>query len=186
MNVLNTAISGVLLLEPVVREDERGCFFETYRQDVLDALIGGAVRFVQDNRSRSRRGVLRGLHYQLPPRAQGKLVQVVDGEIYDVAVDLRRESATFGQWVGEVLSAGNRRQMWIPPGFAHGFYVLSAQAEVFYKTSDYYSPAHERCIAWDDPELAIAWPLAGMPLMSPRDRSAQTFREGIAEMGRGS
>lgn len=177
MNVLTTAISGLLLLEPVIRADERGWFCETYRQDILDRLADGELRFVQDNRSRSRRGVLRGLHYQVSPHAQGKLVEVVDGEIFDVAVDLRRASPTFGRWVGAKLGAENRRQLWIPPGFAHGFYVLSEQAEIFYKTSDYYSPAHERCIAWNDPDLAIAWPLAGMPLLSPRDAAGSAFRD---------
>ena len=166
------ALAGVLVLEPEVHADERGFFFESYNAREFERATGLAgVVFVQDNYSRSRSGVLRGLHYQLPPRAQGKLVRVVRGAIYDVAVDLRRSSPTFGRWLGVELSEGNRRQLWIPPGFAHGFVALSELADVLYKTTDYYSPAHERCVRWDDPSLAIAWPLAADPILSAKDRS---------------
>ena len=169
MNVTRLAIPDVLLLEPKVFGDARGFFYESFNQQAFAAATGCDVTFVQDNHSRSARGVLRGLHYQLPPKAQGKLVRVVAGEVFDVAVDIRHASPTFGRWVGEFLSADNKRQLWIPPGFAHGFMVLSESAEFLYKTTDYYAPALERCIQWDDPELAIDWPAGFAPLLSAKD-----------------
>lgn len=169
MKAIATALDGVLILEPRVFEDARGCFFESWNACTFAELTGVAAEFVQDNHSVSQRGVLRGLHYQLPPMAQGKLVRVVQGAVFDVVVDLRRHSPSFGLWDGIELSAANRRELWIPPGFAHGFLSLADDSIVLYKTTAYYSPAHERCIRWDDAELAIAWPLAGAPLLSPRD-----------------
>ncbi|MEJ5348609.1 MAG: dTDP-4-dehydrorhamnose 3,5-epimerase [Desulfosoma sp.] len=170
MRRVPTDIPEVLIFEPRVFEDERGFFFESYNRITLEAL-GVEEDFVQDNHSRSRRGVLRGLHYQMDPRAQGKLVRVVVGEIFDVAVDLRRSSPTFGRWVGVHLSAENKRQIYIPKGFAHGFLALSPWAEVCYKTSDYYSPEHERCLLWNDASLNITWPLhpGQEPILSPKD-----------------
>jgi dTDP-4-dehydrorhamnose 3,5-epimerase len=164
------AIPDVVLLTPKVFGDERGFFFESFNAATFAAATGADVTFVQDNHSKSERGVLRGLHYQLPPMAQGKLVRVVQGEVFDVAVDVRRGSPTFGQWVGEVLSADNKRQLWIPAGFAHGFLTLSDTAEFIYKTTAPYSPGHERCIAWDDPAIGVRWPLAGAPVLSEKDR----------------
>lgn len=169
MQATRLAIPDVVLLAPKTFGDERGFFFESFNRRAFEEATGLAPDFVQDNHSRSVKGVLRGLHYQLPPKAQGKLVRVVVGEVFDVAVDIRRNSPTFGKWVGEVLSAENKRQMWIPPGFAHGFLTLSDMAEFLYKTTDYYSPEHERCIAWNDPDLAIAWPLHGVPQLSGKD-----------------
>ena len=169
MKVTPLAIPDVILIEPKVFGDERGFFFESFNQQAFNCATGLDVYFVQDNHSKSARNVLRGLHYQLPPKAQGKLVRVVAGEVFDVAVDIRKGSRTFGQWVGEVLSAENKRQMWIPPGFAHGFVVLSETAEFLYKTTDYYAPECERGILWSDPELAIEWPLAGEPVLSAKD-----------------
>ncbi|ANF87599.1 dTDP-4-dehydrorhamnose 3,5-epimerase [Pseudomonas antarctica] len=166
------AISDVVLIEPRVFGDERGFFFESFNQEQFESAIGRSVKFVQDNHSRSVRNVLRGLHYQVR-QPQGKLVRVVSGEIFDVAVDIRKGSATFGQWVGEVLSAENKRQLWIPEGFAHGFVVLSESAELLYKSTDYYAPAHERCLAWDDPSLAIKWPIDGTPTLSEKDTKGQ-------------
>lgn len=166
------AISDVVLIEPRVFGDERGFFFESFNQEQFESAIGRSVKFVQDNHSRSVRNVLRGLHYQVR-QPQGKLVRVVSGEIFDVAVDIRKGSATFGQWVGEVLSAENKRQLWIPEGFAHGFVVLSESAELLYKSTDYYAPTHERCIAWDDPSLAIEWPIDGTPTLSEKDTKGQ-------------
>jgi dTDP-4-dehydrorhamnose 3,5-epimerase len=178
MNARRLALPEVLLLEPTVFGDERGFFLESYHQRGFEAATGLDPAFVQDNHSRSARGVLRGLHYQLPPRAQGKLVRVTAGSVFDVAVDLRRGSASFGQWAGECLSAENHRQMWIPAGFAHGFLVLSDAADFLYKTTDYYSPEHERVVAWDDPDLGIAWPLDGLqPIVSGRDRQARRLRD---------
>lgn len=162
MDVRRTAIPEVLVVEPKVFGDARGFFFESWSQRAFDAAVGRAVTFVQDNHSRSARGVLRGLHYQLP-HPQGKLVRVAQGEVFDVAVDLRRGSPTFGRWVGERLSADNRRQLWIPEGFAHGFVVLSESAEFLYKATDYYHPEAEHCVRWDDPALAVAWPDPGVP-----------------------
>lgn len=175
MNVAPTAIPDVLVIEPKVFGDSRGFFLESWNQRAFSAAGIRAV-FVQDNHSRSERNVLRGLHYQLQ-QAQGKLVRVIAGEIYDVAVDIRRSSPTFGRWVGVALSAGNRRMMWVPPGFAHGFLVVSGAAEVLYKATDYYAPEHERTIAWNDLELAIAWPLAGPPVLSAKDAAGTRLRD---------
>jgi dTDP-4-dehydrorhamnose 3,5-epimerase len=169
MKALATALPGVMVVEPTVFGDARGFFYESFNERALEAALGLPLRFVQDNHSRSTRGVLRGLHYQLP-RPQGKLVRVVVGAVFDVAVDLRRGSPTRGRWLGEVLSAENKRQLWIPEGFAHGFLVLSDQAEFLYKTTDYYAPEHERCIRWDDPAVGIAWPgTGGPPQVSAKD-----------------
>ena len=179
MDVRPTAIPGVLVVEPRVFGDARGFFFESFNRKGFEAALGRSVDFVQDNHSLSARGVLRGLHYQLP-RPQGKLVRVVRGEVFDVAVDLRRGSPTFGRWAGEVLSAENKRQLWIPEGFAHGFLVLSEQAEFIYKTTDYWHPEHERCIRWDDPALAIPWPLGGAtPLVSAKDARGASITEAV-------
>jgi dTDP-4-dehydrorhamnose 3,5-epimerase len=169
MKATPLAIPDVILLEPRVFGDDRGFFFESYNRQAFSEAAGVDPDFVQDNHSRSVKGVLRGLHYQLPPKAQGKLVRVVSGEVFDVAVDIRLDSATFGKWVGEVLSADNKRQMWIPPGFAHGFLTLSETAEFIYKTTDYYSPEHERCIRWDDESIGISWPLSVRPVLSVKD-----------------
>ncbi|MFZ2855865.1 MAG: dTDP-4-dehydrorhamnose 3,5-epimerase [Rhodocyclaceae bacterium] len=172
MKATPLAIADVMLLEPKVFGDDRGFFYESFNQQAFNQAIGREVRFVQDNHSKSAKNVLRGLHYQLPPKAQGKLVRVVAGEVFDVAVDIRRGSPTFGCWVGEVLSAENRRQLWIPAGLAHGFLVLSDSAEFLYKASDYYAPELERCIAWNDPALAISWRLDGPPSLSGKDAAA--------------
>ncbi|GLX16049.1 dTDP-4-dehydrorhamnose 3,5-epimerase [Pseudomonas straminea] len=176
MHIIQTAIPDVLILEPKVFGDERGFFYESFNARAFSEATGLNPNFVQDNHSRSQQGVLRGLHYQVE-QAQGKLVRVTAGEVYDVAVDLRRQSPTFGQWVGTHLSADNKRQMWVPEGFAHGFVVLSEFAEFLYKTTDYYAPAHERCIRWDDPKLAIAWPLQGEPKLSAKDQQGLSFDE---------
>jgi dTDP-4-dehydrorhamnose 3,5-epimerase len=177
MEARRTAIPDVVLLEPRVFGDARGYFYESFNRRQLEAALGRPVEFVQDNHSMSRRGVLRGLHYQLP-RPQAKLVRVVRGEVFDVAVDLRRGSPTFGRWAGEVLSAENRRQLFLPEGFAHGFLVLSDEAEFLYKTTDYWYPEHERCIRFDDPALGIAWPaLGGPPQVSAKDAAGLAFRE---------
>ncbi len=181
-----TEIPDVVVLEPRVYGDARGFFFESFNRRALEAALGRPLDFVQDNHSRSARGVLRGLHYQLP-NPQGKLVRVIHGEVFDVAVDLRRRSPTFGRWVGETLSAENKRQVWIPEGFAHGFLVLSAEAEFLYKTTDYWHPEHERCIRWDDPELAIRWPLEGAaPVVSAKDAKGTPFREAAVFEGPGA
>ncbi|MBE7419312.1 MAG: dTDP-4-dehydrorhamnose 3,5-epimerase [Ideonella sp.] len=178
MRVTPTALPGVLVLEPAVFGDERGFFFESFNQREFDAVVGRHVEFVQDNHSRSQRGVLRGLHYQLLPHAQGKLVRVVSGRVFDVAVDIRKSSPTFGRWVGTELDAGEHRQLWIPAGFAHGFLVLSESADFLYKTTDYYVPTAEAAVRWDDPTLAITWPDPGVPLrLSDRDRSAPLFAQ---------
>jgi dTDP-4-dehydrorhamnose 3,5-epimerase len=168
MNVTATAIPEVLLIEPRVFEDARGFFFESYNRQAFHAATGIDVDFVQDNHSRSARNVLRGLHYQIR-QPQGKLLRVVAGEIFDVAVDLRRSSSTFGRWIGVTLSAANRRQLWIPSGFAHGFLALAEGTELLYKATDYYAPAHERCIVWNDPAIGIDWPLSGAPELSSKD-----------------
>jgi dTDP-4-dehydrorhamnose 3,5-epimerase len=180
MKITPLSIPDVLLLEPRVFGDARGFFFESYNRETFRRLTGLDADFVQDNHSRSVRGVLRGLHYQLPPKAQGKLVRAVAGEVFDVAVDLRRQSPTFGRWVAATLSAENRRQLWIPPGFAHGFLVLSEHAEFLYKTTDYYAPELERCILWNDPTLAINWPLDGVPILSAKDGAGMAFAEATA------
>lgn len=168
MQAIRTAIPDVLIIEPKVFGDARGFFYESFNAKAFQEATGLDVPFVQDNHSKSVKGVLRGLHYQIQ-QPQGKLVRVVAGEVFDVAVDIRKNSPTFGKWVGELLSGENKRQLWIPPGFAHGFVVLSETAEFLYKTTDYYAPQFERCIAWNDPDLAISWPVAGEPLLSPKD-----------------
>lgn len=167
-------IADVLLIEPTVYGDERGFFLESFNQARFNALVGRDVTFVQDNHSKSAKGVLRGLHYQLR-QPQGKLVRVVEGEVFDVAVDMRKSSPTFGKWVGEKLSAENKRQLWIPAGFAHGFLVLSESAQFLYKTTDFYSPENERAVIWNDPALAIRWPIHTMPVLSPKDAAASTL-----------
>jgi dTDP-4-dehydrorhamnose 3,5-epimerase len=176
MKVTRTAIADVLLLEPKVFGDERGFFFESYNKRGFAEATGLELDFVQDNHSRSRRGVLRGLHYQIR-QPQGKLVRVVAGEVWDLAVDLRRSSATFGRWAGFYLSAESKRMAWIPAGFAHGFLVTSDYAEFLYKTTDYYAPEHERSIVWNDPTLAIGWPLQGIgePTVAPKDAQGALF-----------
>ncbi|UDM15957.1 dTDP-4-dehydrorhamnose 3,5-epimerase [Vogesella sp. XCS3] len=170
MNIIDTAITDVKIIEPKVFGDERGFFYESFSQRLFDEAVGHRVDFVQDNHSRSARGVLRGLHYQLPPYAQGKLVRCTVGEVFDVAVDIRRSSPTFGQWVGVHLSAENKRQLWIPAGFAHGFVTLSEHAEFLYKTTQYYAPSHDRGILWNDPAIGIAWPDAGTLQLSGKDQ----------------
>ena len=180
MRAIPTAIAEVLVIEPAVFGDARGAFFESWNRRAFSKLAGRDVDFVQDNHSVSARGVLRGLHYQLH-QPQGKLVRVVAGEVFDVVVDLRRSSPTFGRWVGETLSAQNRRMMWVPEGFAHGFLVLSDLAEFLYKTTDYYAPEHERTLLWNDPAIGVTWPLDGAPVLKPKDAagtplaSAETF-----------
>lgn len=177
MQLIPNEIPDVLTIEPRVFGDDRGFFFESYNEKQFCEKIGQDVRFVQDNHSRSQQQVLRGLHYQIQ-QTQGKLVRVIVGEIFDVAVDIRKNSPTFGQWVGEVLSAENKRQIWVPEGFAHGFYVMSPVAEVLYKTTDFYAPQHERSIRWDDPDLAIAWPLDGAtPKLSEKDQAGLAFKD---------
>ena len=175
MKITPCAIADVLLLEPRVFGDDRGFFYESFNQRAFQEATGLDLQFVQDNHSRSARHVLRGLHYQVV-QPQGKLVRVVAGEVFDVAVDIRPDSPTCGWWVGEILSAGNKRQLWVPPGLAHGFLVLSETADFLYKTTDYYAPAHERCIAWNDPLLAIDWPLNGQaPVLSAKDMAGAPF-----------
>jgi len=175
MNIFATEIPDVLIIEPRVFGDSRGFFYESFNAKLFIDKIGSIVDFVQDNHSRSAQNVLRGLHYQIQ-QPQGKLVRVVMGSVFDVAVDIRKNSTTFGQWVGCELSAENRHQLWIPPGFAHGFVVLSEFAEVLYKTTDYYAPQYERSIRWDDPDLAIAWPLNGDPILSGKDQGGSPFK----------
>ena len=175
MNVVKTGIPDVLVFEPRVFGDSRGFFFESYNDQAFSRATGLDVRFVQDNHSRSSRGVLRGLHYQVE-QPQGKLLRVIRGAIYDVAVDLRRSSPTFGKWVGVELTEKDNRQMWVPAGFAHGFLVTSETADVLYKTTDYYAPAHERCIAWNDPDLGVAWPSGASPSLSAKDSQGLPFK----------
>lgn len=172
MKVIETEISDVLVIEPQVFGDDRGFFYESYNERAFLDKVGISDHFVQDNHSRSAKNVLRGLHYQIQ-QPQGKLVRVVIGSVFDVAVDLRKSSKTFGQWVGIHLSAEKKQQLWVPAGFAHGFVVLSEYAEFLYKTTDYYAPQHERCILWDDPDLAIAWPIQGEPILSAKDRAGK-------------
>ena len=174
MKVTPTAIPEVLEIEPKVFGDARGFFFESFNQKAFAAATGMDLPFVQDNHSRSARGVLRGLHYQVK-QPQGKLVRVVRGSVFDVAVDIRKSSPTFGKWVGCELSEENQRQLWVPPGFAHGFLVLSDSADFLYKTTDYYAPEHERCVAWDDPTLAIQWPQGPAPAVSAKDAAGTSF-----------
>mgnify|MGYP000340659013 CR=1 FL=1 len=176
MNAQRLAIPDVVLIEPKVFGDDRGFFFESFNHARFEEAIGRPVQFVQDNHSRSAQHVLRGLHYQIQ-QPQGKLVRVVQGEVFDVAVDLRKSSPTFGQWVGEVLSAHNKRQLWVPEGFAHGFVVLSDTAEVLYKTTDYYAPAFERSILWNDETVAIDWPAGIQPILSAKDAQGKPFAE---------
>ena len=176
MKVSETKIPGLLMIEPQVFGDERGFFFESFNEKAFNEATGVSTSFVQDNHSKSTRGVLRGLHYQLPPKAQGKLVRVIQGEVFDVALDIRKESPTYGQWVAEILSAENKKQLWIPPGFAHGFLTLSETAEFLYKTTDYWSAEHERSIFWNDESLKIDWPLNGMqPKLAAKDAAAVAF-----------
>ncbi|WP_382163228.1 dTDP-4-dehydrorhamnose 3,5-epimerase [Hydrogenophaga sp. ANAO-22] len=176
MKATPTRIPDVLVLEPRIFGDARGFFLESFNQTAFQAATGLDVTFVQDNHSRSTRGVLRGLHYQLQ-QPQGKLVRVVRGSVFDVAVDIRRGSPTFGQWAGAEVSEDNHRQMWVPPGLAHGFLVLSESADFLYKTTDYYAPQHERAIAWNDPDIGIEWPLDGLPLLSGKDQLAKPLRD---------
>lgn len=175
MLIEQTDLAQVLVLTPRFFRDERGFFTESYNKRAFDEAVGESVDFVQDNHSRSKKGVLRGLHYQLPPKGQGKLVRAVAGEIFDVAADIRRGSPTFGQWVGVRLSAENGKQLWIPEGFAHGFLTLSEQAEVLYKATAYYAPDSEASIAWNDPDLAIEWPDVETVLVSSKDLAASAF-----------
>lgn len=177
MQVVDTAIPDVKIIEAQVFGDERGFFMETFRASIMDELTGGKP-FVQDNHSKSAQGILRGLHYQMQ-QTQGKLVRVVQGAVFDVAVDMRKDSATFGQWVGEVLSAENKKQLWVPEGFAHGFYVISESAEFVYKCTDYYAPEFDRSLKWNDPTVAIDWPLVDgkQPLVSEKDENGKSFAE---------
>lgn len=175
MKIIDTKIPEVKIIEPKVFGDERGFFFESFNQKQFEAAIGYQVHFVQDNHSKSTKGVLRGLHYQLPPHAQGKLVRCVVGEVFDVAVDIRKNSPTLGQWIGVHLSAENKRQLWIPEGFAHGFVTLSETAEFLYKTTNYYFPNTERAIIWNDPQVGIIWPIDGEVSLSKKDQAACLF-----------
>jgi dTDP-4-dehydrorhamnose 3,5-epimerase len=175
MNVIETALRDVFLIEPRVFEDARGFFLESYNQRVFAERTGLSPRFVQSNHSRSRRSVLRGLHYQIV-QPQAKLVRVVAGAVFDVAVDLRRSSPAFGRWTGTLLSAENKRLLWVPEGFAHGFLVLSDSADFLYETSDYYAPRHERCVLWNDPDIGVEWPLTGEPVLTDRDRAGLPLR----------
>lgn len=175
MNIILTEIPDVLILEPRVFGDERGFFCESYNQQAFADKAGITANFVQDNHSRSVQNVLRGLHYQIQ-QSQGKLVRAIVGTVFDVAVDIRQSSPTFGKWVGCTISAENKRQLWIPPGFAHGFFVLSEVAEILYKATDYYSPQHERSILWNDPDLGINWPITTPPILSIKDRSGEEFK----------
>jgi dTDP-4-dehydrorhamnose 3,5-epimerase len=175
MKVIDTKIQDVKIIEPSVFGDERGFFFESFNQKLFEDVIGYKVDFLQDNHSKSTKGVLRGLHYQLKPHAQGKLVRCIVGDVYDVAVDIRKNSQTFGQWVGVLLSAENKRQLWIPEGFAHGFVTLSDVAEFVYKTTNYYAPDSDRNIVWNDPTISINWPLECKPNLSFKDQNATLF-----------
>ncbi|WP_421300361.1 dTDP-4-dehydrorhamnose 3,5-epimerase [Aeromonas veronii] len=175
MSVIKTLIPEVLIFEPKVFSDERGLFFESFNHKLFEEAVGYPVTFVQDNHSKSSKGVLRGLHYQLPPHAQGKLVRCIVGEVFDVAVDIRKSSPTFGQWVGVNLSGENKRQLWIPEGFAHGFVALSETAEFLYKTTDYYAPCFEVSISWNDKDIAIEWPFSYSPLLSSKDSQDSKF-----------
>lgn len=177
MKATPTAIPDVILIEPDIFGDQRGFFFESFNQKKFEQSIGRKVEFVQDNHSKSVQGVLRGLHYQLPPHAQGKLVRVVAGEVFDVAVDIRKNSPTFGQWVGETLSAENKKQLWIPEGFAHGFVTLSETAEFLYKTTTYYASESERSIIWNDAKLMIDWHIDNNPVLSQKDARALKFAD---------
>ena len=181
MKAIDTAIPDVKIIEPTVFADDRGFFFESFSALKFEAVVGRSANFVQDNHSRSGKGVLRGLHYQLPPHAQAKLVRVVVGEVYDVAVDIRKSSPTFGQWVGVLLSAENKRQLWIPEGFAHGFLTLSDDVEFVYKTTNYYAPESDRGIRWNDPQIGIDWMLNGEPTLSPKDQRQPLLADAVFE-----
>lgn len=178
MNVAPTAIADVLIIEPRVFGDQRGFFFESFNQQAFNTATGTNFSFVQDNHSRSSKGVLRGLHYQLG-QPQGKLVRVARGAVFDVAVDIRASSPTFGKWVGVELSEANQKQLWVPPGLAHGFLVLSETADFLYKTTDYYAPSQERCIAWNDADLGISWPIDGLPSLSAKDTAGLKFKDAM-------
>lgn len=175
MNEMSAALSPVIL-EPQTHVDDRGRFFESFNQRVFDEEVGGTWTFVQDNQSRSRKGVLRGMHYQLDPMAQGKLVRVVKGSVFDVAVDIRKSSPSFGDWIGVELTEDNHKQLWVPPGFAHGFLTLTDPSDVLYKVTEYYSPDHDRSIRWDDPDIGIGWPV-GDPILSAKDAGAPYLRD---------
>lgn len=177
MNVIDTEINEVKIIEPTVYGDDRGFFYESFNEQRFSELTGIAASFVQDNHSRSTKGVLRGLHYQVAPYAQGKLVRCVSGAVFDVAVDIRKDSPTFRKWVGVILSEENKRQLWIPAGMAHGFCVITDTADFLYKTTDYYSPEHERSIKWDDKDLAIDWPISVPPILSAKDLAAKSLSE---------
>lgn len=176
MKIIETCLKDCFVIEPKVFGDSRGFFFESFNQKTFNSLVGGGFEFVQDNHSKSSKGVLRGLHYQIK-QPQGKLVRVVQGAVFDVAVDLRKSSSSFGKWFGTVLSEENRLQMWVPPGFAHGFTVLSETAEFLYKTTDFYAPEHERCIIWNDKSLGIDWQISGDPLLSNKDINGVRFTD---------
>lgn len=178
MKVTPLNIPDVLMIEPEIFGDNRGFFFESFNQKRFGEAVGHKINFVQDNHSKSFKGVLRGLHYQLPPKVQGKLIRVIHGEVFDIAVDLRQSSPTFGKWVGEIISAENKKQLWIPEGFAHGFLTLSDTAEFVYKTTDFYSKEHERTINWNDKVIGIQWPIKD-PLISAKDATAQSFKEAV-------
>ncbi|MEF3168424.1 MAG: dTDP-4-dehydrorhamnose 3,5-epimerase [Deltaproteobacteria bacterium] len=177
MKATALSIPGLFLLEPRVFGDARGFFLESYNQKAFRQAVGLDVSFVQDNHSRSMKGVLRGLHYQIPPKAQGKLVRVVRGAVFDVAVDIRKGSPAFGRWIGMELTEDNHRMLWIPPGLAHGFLVMSESADLLYKTTDFYAPECERCILWNDPTIGINWPVTGTPILSDKDRQGRPFTE---------
>ena len=181
MKATSLAIPDVFLIEPQVFGDDRGFFFESFNHAAFEKAIGRQVGFVQDNHSKSIKGVLRGLHLQ-NPQPQGKLVRVVQGEVFDVAVDVRKGSPTYGRWVGEILSATNKKQLWVPEGLAHGFLVLSDTAEFLYKTTDYYAPQYDHCIAWNDPTLAIDWPLEGAPILSAKDTKGRLLVDVVSEL----
>jgi len=177
MQITRLAIPEVVVIEPKVFGDDRGFFYESFNQNHFEHAVDRNVQFVQDNHSKSQKNVLRGLHYQLPPMAQGKLVRVTQGEVFDVAVDIRKSSPTFGKWVGAVLSARNAKQLWIPEGFAHGFVTLSETAEFLYKTTNYYAPELERCIAWNDSTVNVSWPLDSAPILSKKDQAGTSFSD---------
>lgn len=178
MNIIKTAIPDVLICEPRVFGDARGFFFESFNKKLFDEAVGRSVEFVQDNHSQSQKGVLRGLHYQMAPHAQGKLVRCVEGEVFDVAVDIRKSSSTFGKWIGVILSAENKRQLWIPEGFAHGFLTLSERAQFVYKTTNYYHPQSDRGIMWNDPAIGIDWPeINGQLILSEKDKMHSSLNE---------
>jgi len=175
MNISKTELEDILIIQPKVFEDERGYFYESFKKSTFEEAVGKEVRFVQDNQSKSSKGILRGLHYQLPPKAQGKLVRALSGEIFDVAVDIRPTSKNYGKWFGVTLSQSNKKQLWIPEGFAHGFLTMSETAEILYKTTDYYSPNFEGSIIWSDPEINIKWPKIINIIQSAKDSEAPSF-----------